>query len=114
MISKSSPAVAGDTVVVGGLDGYLHGLGSETGERRWSYEASSPILSSPAVVNGSVYFSDSNGVYVVAGMGVEIGSLTAEIGVSEESSGTEDVDENRTENNTLIDSFLSLLERIFS
>jgi outer membrane protein assembly factor BamB len=113
-ISKSSPAVAGDTVVVGGVDGYLYSLGSETGERRWSYEASSPILSSAAVVNGNVYFSDSNGVYVVAGRGVEIGSLTAEVGVSEESSGTEDVDENRTENNTLIDSFLSLLERIFS
>jgi outer membrane protein assembly factor BamB len=70
--STTSPAVAGGLVLVGGPDHRLLGLDAGTGERRWAYptgarliagDQQSPpargaLLSSPLVVDRTVYLSD--------------------------------------------------------
>ncbi len=58
---RSSPAVVGDTVYVGSLDGNLYALDKYTGAAVWSFNAVTPIYSSPAVDSGIVYFLATGG-----------------------------------------------------
>ncbi|HZO49926.1 MAG TPA: PQQ-binding-like beta-propeller repeat protein [Gaiellaceae bacterium] len=57
----SSPAVAGDEVVVHGMDGAVRVLDRSSGRLRWSVWIGSPIESSPVVVDGVDYFGAWNG-----------------------------------------------------
>jgi outer membrane protein assembly factor BamB len=56
-VLKSSPAVSGDKVYIGSLDGYLYALNVNNGNVDWKFETGGPILSSPAVSDGAVYFT---------------------------------------------------------
>ena len=51
----AGPAVAGGVVYVGGDDQNLYALDAGTGTKLWSFNAGTPILNAPAVVNGVVY-----------------------------------------------------------
>jgi outer membrane protein assembly factor BamB len=57
LVLKSSPAVVGNTVYIGSLDGHLYALDSATGHVNWKTTADGPIESSPAVAEGAVYFT---------------------------------------------------------
>lgn len=85
--ASSQPAVVGDTLYVGGRDGYFYALDAKTGTQRWRFDTSSvtgaphPVAGvqsgagaipyfgnnsasallrdGPAVANGTVYFGDS-------------------------------------------------------
>lgn len=65
-IILSSPSIAEGIVYIGtgypDVDdvGYLYAVDGQTGEVRWRFSAS-PILASPVVFNGVVYFSDADG-----------------------------------------------------
>jgi len=56
-VLKSSPAIFEGKVFVGSLDSYLYALDAKSGDIVWKYKSSGPILSSPAVVDGGVYFT---------------------------------------------------------
>ena len=56
-VLKSSPAVFEGRVYVGSLDGNMYALDATTGHIYWKYETGGPILSSPAVDNGGIYFT---------------------------------------------------------
>ncbi len=43
---SASPAIAGDGVLFGSLDGNLYSLDAGTGRERWRFDAKSPIYSS--------------------------------------------------------------------
>jgi outer membrane protein assembly factor BamB len=62
---NSSPAVYGDTVYVGGDDGYLYALTSATGTLRWKFNGGGAYpydsVSSPVVYNDVVYTSCYDG-----------------------------------------------------
>jgi len=59
---EATAAIAGGTVYVGSLGGFLYALDLQTGKERWRYEATAEIKSSPAVSRGVVYFGDGGGV----------------------------------------------------
>ena len=57
---SSSPAVTGDFVYVGSLDGYVYCLKAATGEKVWKYQTAAYdddrwVRSSPVVLDGLVY-----------------------------------------------------------
>jgi outer membrane protein assembly factor BamB len=57
LVLKSSPAVVGNKVYIGSLDGYLYALNADNGNIEWKTRTEGPILSSPAVADGAVYFT---------------------------------------------------------
>jgi outer membrane protein assembly factor BamB len=57
----SSPTVAGDVLVVHGMDGYVRLLDRSTGAERWAFRVGSPVESSPIVRDGIDYFGAWNG-----------------------------------------------------
>ncbi len=58
----TSPAVAGDTVLVGSDDGSLYALDAETGKKLWEFETSRQIRSIPRIVDGVAYFGNHGSV----------------------------------------------------
>jgi eukaryotic-like serine/threonine-protein kinase len=76
---QSSAAVAGGMVYFGCRDSHLYALDAITGKPRWSFSTgSSWVISSPAVLNGRVYFatSDTATFYALdAGSGKQIFTL---------------------------------------
>jgi outer membrane protein assembly factor BamB len=52
---QAGPSVAGGVVYVGGDDQNLYALDAATGAKLWSFNAGTPIVNAPAVVNGIVY-----------------------------------------------------------
>ena len=56
-VLKSSPTVDDGIVYIGSLDGNFYALDAITGQIVWKYTTGGPILSSPAVDNGGVYFT---------------------------------------------------------
>jgi outer membrane protein assembly factor BamB len=56
LVLKSSPAVFGDKLYLGSLDGFFYALNVDNGDVDWKFETGGPILSSPAVADGGVYF----------------------------------------------------------
>jgi outer membrane protein assembly factor BamB len=57
VILRSSPTVVGNKVYIGSLDGYLYALDANFGDVVWSFKTEGPVMSSPAVADGAVYFS---------------------------------------------------------
>ncbi|GAB3023603.1 CARDB domain-containing protein [Natronobiforma cellulositropha] len=62
-VNMETPAVAGDTLVFGGNDGYVHAVDVETGDERWTYEIGDGFDSSPTVADGTVYIGSQDGRY---------------------------------------------------
>lgn len=56
-VLKSSPAIIDGKVYIGSLDGCMYALNADNGNVDWKYQTAGPILSSPAVANGAVYFT---------------------------------------------------------
>jgi eukaryotic-like serine/threonine-protein kinase len=58
---RSSPAIAGSRVFVGGDDGVVRALDFAAGREVWRYEAGPPVTSSPAIGRGRLVIGDSGG-----------------------------------------------------
>ena len=56
----SSPSISGRAAYVGGHDS-LYALDLATGEKLWRFKTDRPIISSPAVSDGVVYFTSTGG-----------------------------------------------------
>jgi outer membrane protein assembly factor BamB len=69
----SSPAVVGDTVLLGGGDGVLRSVALATGRIQWEAHTSGRIRSSPAIADGLVVVGDADGV--VYGFALTNGAL---------------------------------------
>jgi outer membrane protein assembly factor BamB len=54
----SCPAAAGGLVLIGSRSGWLFAVGADRGKLRWEFLAGAPILNSPAVHDGGVFFGD--------------------------------------------------------
>ena len=54
---KSSPAVLDGKVFVGSLDSYMYALDANTGNIDWQFKTNGPVLSSPAVSGGAIFFT---------------------------------------------------------
>ncbi len=57
VVLKSSPAIMGNTVYIGSLDGNLYAIDANSGNIMWKTPTNGPVESSPAVANGSVFFT---------------------------------------------------------
>lgn len=88
-VSQSSPALAGDRLYVGDDSGDVHAIDTADGRIAWSFKASAPIRSSPAVaidgatrtvvvaaVDGTLYFIDDGGEAPGATRSVDLGAAT--------------------------------------
>ena len=57
----SSPAIAGDRVVIGGGDGKLYVLELSSGKTVWEFEAGAGFTASPAIAAGRIVIGDTDG-----------------------------------------------------
>ncbi len=55
------PAVSGDLLAVGTLDGHVYGVNAKDGSPRWEVEVNSEVLASPVVVDNLVVVRTSDG-----------------------------------------------------
>jgi outer membrane protein assembly factor BamB len=58
---SGGPGAAGDLVAIGTLDGHLYGINAKDGERRWSAELSSEVITAPVIVGGLVVVRCNDG-----------------------------------------------------
>lgn len=66
LMAGVQPIVAGDTVYVGTLRGFLHAIDEATGQDRWVFRAGGAILHACAVADNKVYFGAADAkVYAV-------------------------------------------------
>ena len=64
---SSGPAVAGDLLVVGTLDGHVYGFDAKTGKPRWQATVSSEVISPPVIVGDRVLVRCNDGhIYALA------------------------------------------------
>jgi outer membrane protein assembly factor BamB len=56
----SEPTVAGDYVLIGAHDMYLHCVNRRTGKPVWKFPGGDEVQAAPAVANGRVYFTSWN------------------------------------------------------
>jgi outer membrane protein assembly factor BamB len=78
-----SPAVADGVVYIGSSDGNFYALNATTGTKLWSFAAGGNVNSTPAVANGTVYFSTSGNFYALnAATGVQLWSVSSDAGFS--------------------------------
>ena len=62
----SSPAIAGDRIIVGGRDKIVHALERKTGKSLWTFTTGARVDSSPAVSGGRAYIGSNDGkLYVL-------------------------------------------------
>ena len=61
-VVRSSPALAGDLVVVGSDDGRIYAVKAATGALEWSIETGAEVTSSPAVSDGTVFVGSHDGM----------------------------------------------------
>lgn len=73
--SESAPVVASGVVYEGWDDGNLYAFNAQTGAELWSFHIGSNIVTSPTVVNGTLYLSAGSLLYVLdANTGTQLGS----------------------------------------
>lgn len=58
---SGGPAVQGDLLVVGGLDGQVHALSAQDGSDRWHTQMTSEVISAPAIADGVVVVRTNDG-----------------------------------------------------
>jgi outer membrane protein assembly factor BamB len=64
----SSPAIAGDRVIVGSSDGKLYVLQLATGAKLWEFDAGAALTASPAIADGRIIIGDTDGrIYAFGG-----------------------------------------------
>jgi len=66
----SSPAYAGGNIYIGSPEGLMYAINSTRGTKTWiesSYDKVSPILSSPIIIDGLIYFYDEVGILYCLG-----------------------------------------------
>ncbi len=71
-IEGATPTIAPDdgTVYIASLDASFYALDARTGEKKWSFAASSPSFSAPALgTDGTVYFRDNLKLYALTSGG---------------------------------------------
>ncbi|MFC1713107.1 PQQ-binding-like beta-propeller repeat protein, partial [Candidatus Poribacteria bacterium] len=83
----SAVAVAGDKVVFGAYDGFVHAVSADSGEPKWKREVGSPVLSSAAVVGKNVYAA-ARGGYIYC-LDLDKGSVKWKYDVSDVSGDAE-------------------------
>lgn len=54
-ILSNPPALDGDVVLMGGLDGFVYGLQADSGKVIWKTDLHSPVRTNPIVSEGAVY-----------------------------------------------------------
>ncbi|MGQ3411037.1 outer membrane protein assembly factor BamB family protein [Natrinema sp. LN54] len=59
-MGESDPAVADETVYIGGEDQCLYAISTEDGEEEWSIEINAKVECSPSIADGTVYFGGSD------------------------------------------------------
>ncbi len=64
-VNRSTPAVMGNTVYVGGQTGILYAIEVASGNLKWEFRTPSEITSSPAVAEGLVYINSDSGFFAV-------------------------------------------------
>ncbi len=62
---RSSPMVVGNKVYVGALDGNLYCLDANNGNAVWKFKTNGPILATPTIVDGKIYFPSCTGGYPI-------------------------------------------------
>jgi outer membrane protein assembly factor BamB len=63
---RSSPAVVGGTVYVGGTDDSVYAIDAADGGDEWEFQTGGDVVSSPAVVDGTVYVGcNDDSVYAI-------------------------------------------------
>lgn len=76
LVLKSSPAVYSGKIYLGSLDGFLYSLNADSGDVEWKFETEGPILSSPAIAGGFVYFySEEPSVGALYALDAETGNM---------------------------------------
>lgn len=55
------PAISGNLLVVGTLDGHVYGMDAATGKQLWSAEVDDEVISPPAIDTGVVYVRTNSG-----------------------------------------------------
>ncbi len=60
---EGTPAIVGQTVYVGAMDGTLYALDLASGKKQWQYRAEGGIKAAPAVRAGAVYVGDLAGQF---------------------------------------------------
>lgn len=68
----ASPIVNEGIVYAGCLDGKLYAIEAETGEKVWEFDAGSPIVSSPVLMDDLLIVTDESGTVYVFDLGAEI------------------------------------------
>jgi outer membrane protein assembly factor BamB len=71
----SSPAYAGGNIYVGSPEGIMYAINSSTGTKIWleeSYDLVTPILSSPVIIDGLIYYCDEVGILYCLGEPISI------------------------------------------
>ncbi len=58
----SSPAVAGETLYVGDLNGYLYARNAQQATDQWQFKAGSGVSASPLILGSRIYFGTDAGV----------------------------------------------------
>ncbi|MEM2098276.1 MAG: PQQ-binding-like beta-propeller repeat protein [Candidatus Bathyarchaeia archaeon] len=78
----SSPTVAGSKVYVGSMNGNLYALDCDDGDVAWCFKTEGPVMSTPAVSDGAVYFySEEPNEAAIYKVNAENGSLIWKISV---------------------------------
>lgn len=67
----SSPAIAGDILVIGSRDKHLHGIDRKTGQGLWTFPTRAKIDGSPVIVGERVFFG--SGDKILYGVGLKDG-----------------------------------------
>lgn len=60
----STPTVADGTLYVGGLDGSVYSIDTDSQSQRWSFRTDGPVRSSPAIANKTVYIGSTDSTVV--------------------------------------------------
>ena len=59
----STPALSGETIYVGSIDGHVYALEALTGKLLWEIKTGGKITASPAVADGIVYVGSHDGKF---------------------------------------------------
>jgi len=98
----SSPAISGNTLVIGSRDKHLHAIDRTTGKGLWTFQTRAKIDGSPVIAGDRVYFGSAD--KFLYGLSLKDGSQVWKQSVSQSVAGSAAVASNRlvigTENNT--------------
>ena len=80
----SSAALAGNRIILGGRDKYVHAIDTATGKEAWTFATRARVDSSPVIAGGRVYVGSGDGrLYVLdAQKGTKIFEFEAGAGIS--------------------------------